>query len=104
MDLPLETRPQEVAAALAAGGAVLVDVREPWEHEQEHIAGAMLIPMNELPGRLAEIPADRDVYVHCHTGNRSARAVQFLRQSGRPRSSNVTGGIEAWHDAGLPTG
>ena len=101
MDLPAEVTPREAFDAVSRG-ALLVDVREPWEHAEQHIAGAVLIPLNELPARLAEIPADRDVYVHCRMGGRSARAVDVLRQSGRPRTSNVAGGIEGWVNDQLP--
>jgi rhodanese-related sulfurtransferase len=94
--------PQEASAAVQAGAAVLIDVREPWESEQIRIPGALLIPLGQVPDRLAEIPADRDVYVHCRMGGRSGRAVEFLRGHGRPRAFNVAGGIDAWKDAGLP--
>jgi adenylyltransferase/sulfurtransferase len=97
-----EASPAEAFAALHAGGPVLIDVRERWEHEQNAIPGAILLPLGELPGRLGEIPDDRDVYVHCQVGARSANAVAFLRAHGRPRACNVTGGIDAWHEAGLP--
>jgi rhodanese-related sulfurtransferase len=89
-------------SALQRGEAVVVDVREPWEWNQQHIPGALLIPLADLPQRLDEIPIDRDVLVHCRSGARSARAVDFLRESGRSRAFNVSGGIEAWVAAGLP--
>lgn len=98
----MEASPVQVSQALASGNAVLVDVREPWEWEQKRIAGSILIPLAEVPNRLNEIPADREVYVHCRLGGRSSKAVEFLRQSGRPRAANLTGGIEAWEEAGLP--
>ncbi|MBV8527523.1 MAG: rhodanese-like domain-containing protein [Candidatus Dormibacteraeota bacterium] len=97
-----EATPQETYAALQTNGVALFDVREPWENEQERIPGAVLIPLGELADRVGEIPADRDVYVHCRGGGRSGRAVAFLRENGRPRARNVTGGIEAWKEAGLP--
>ena len=81
---------------------MLIDVREQWEYDELHIPGAVLIPLGELPNRVSEIPVDRDVYVHCRMGGRSARAVDYLRTFGHPRSYNVTGGIEAWNEAGLP--
>jgi adenylyltransferase/sulfurtransferase len=87
---------------VASGAAVLIDVREPWESEQQRIPGAVLIPLAEVPQRLDEIPDDRDVFVHCRLGGRSARAVDFLHEHGRPRAINVVGGIEAWEQAGLP--
>jgi rhodanese-related sulfurtransferase len=102
MVTPSEATPNEAEAALASGGAVLLDVREPWEYEQKHIPGSVLIPLAELPQRLRELPGDRDIYVHCRIGGRSARAVEFLRDAGWPRSVNVLGGIEAWEEAGLP--
>lgn len=97
-----EVSPAVAHAALQAGGAVLIDVRERSEYEQVRIPGSILIPLAELPGRMSEIPADQDVYVHCRVGGRSARAVDYLRTFGRPNSYNVSGGIDAWQDAGLP--
>ena len=102
VESPLEATPADAFAAVEAGSAVLIDVREPWEHAQARIPGAVLIPMGEVPDRLAEIPADRDVYVHCRVGQRSAKVVAYLREHGRPRTINVAGGIEAWQDAALP--
>jgi rhodanese-related sulfurtransferase len=97
-----EVSPTAADVALRAGGAVLIDVRERSEYEQAHIPGSILIPLAELPRRMSEIPADQDVYVHCRMGARSARAVDYLRTFGRPNSYNVSGGIEAWENAGLP--
>jgi len=101
MDLPIEVDPPEAHAAVT-GGAYLLDVREPWESLERRIAGAVLIPLVELPGRISELPENRDIYVHCRVGGRSRRAVDYLRQSGRPRAVNVAGGIDAWEAAGLP--
>jgi len=97
-----EVSPKEVNTALQGGGAVLIDVREQSEYDEVHIPGAILIPLRTLSARLGELPADRDIYVHCHMGGRSARAVDYLRTVGRPNSYNVSGGIEAWENAGLP--
>ena len=96
-----EVTPKAASEALA-NGAVLIDVREKSEYDDVRIPGSVLIPLGELPGRLDEVPADRDVYVHCRMGGRSARAVDYLRAFGRPNSYNVTGGLDAWEDAGLP--
>jgi rhodanese-related sulfurtransferase len=96
-----EVSPRTASEAINAG-AVLIDVREQSEYDELRIPGAVLIPLAQLPGRLAGIPDDRDVYVHCRMGSRSARAVDYLRAFGRPNSYNVTGGIDAWQDAGLP--
>jgi rhodanese-related sulfurtransferase len=77
-------------------------VREPWEHQQQRIPGALFIPMGEVVARADEIPADRAVYVYCKVGGRSARVVEYLRRQGRERAVNVAGGIDAWVQAGLP--
>jgi len=73
----------------------LVDVREPAEHAQSRIEGALLIPLGALQDRLAELARDRPVVVHCQSGGRSARAVAMLRTRGYD-AHNLTGGIRAW--------
>lgn len=83
---------------LRAAGAehFLLDVREPHEHAHGAISGATLIPLGQLPARLAEVPRDRRVVVHCKMGGRSAKAVALLQQHGWPDVWNVAGGITAW--------
>lgn len=73
----------------------LLDVRQPEEHEAAKIDGAVLIPLAELPGRLAELPKDRPLVVMCHHGMRSAHAVHHLREAGFD-ALNLSGGIDAW--------
>lgn len=73
----------------------LLDVRQPEEYATARIAGAVLIPLSELPERLAELPSDRPLVVMCHHGMRSAHAVRHLREAGRD-AVNLTGGIDAW--------
>ncbi|WP_189115236.1 molybdopterin-synthase adenylyltransferase MoeB [Pilimelia terevasa] len=84
----------------AAGGDPLVlDVREPWEHELVRLAGSVLLPLDRLladPARVAELPADRRVVVHCKSGARSARALAALRAAGRTDAVHLDGGILAW--------
>jgi len=99
--LPEEVSPADAHAA-AGRGALLLDVREDWEWNQGHVPGAVHIPMQQVPQRLAEIPEDADVYVYCKVGGRSARVVDYLRRNGRRRAVNVSGGIDAWSEAGLP--
>ena len=99
--LPAEATPQDASAAIGEG-ALLLDVREECEWNEHHVAGALHIPMQEVPSRIAEIPEDRDVYVYCKMGGRSARVVDYLQRHGRERVVNVTGGIDAWMEAGLP--
>ncbi len=79
----------------AAKSHFLLDVRQPEEYATARIEGAVLIPLNELPGRLAELPKDRPVVVMCHHGMRSAHAVHHLREAGID-ALNLAGGIDAW--------
>lgn len=69
------------------------------------IAGAVCIPMDELPRRVGELPAEREIIVHCHHGIRSLRATMWLRDQGFAHVFSMAGGIEAWSrevDASVP--
>ena len=82
---------------LGEGGAgLLLDVREPWELNIAAIAGALHIPMQDVPGRLAELDPGREVIVVCHHGHRSRAVARFLEQNGYPRVFNLQGGVAAW--------
>jgi rhodanese-related sulfurtransferase len=83
------------------GEVWLLDVRQPDEYEEAHVPGATLIPLDQLPGRTAEVPADVEVYVICRSGGRSAKAVEILNAAGH-RPTNVAGGTLAWIEAGHP--
>ena len=76
---------------------LLLDVREPDEHEICRIEGATLIPLNQLPGRVPELPRDATIIVHCHHGGRSAQAAAFLISKGYV-AKNLSGGIHAWSE------
>ena len=80
---------------------VLLDVREDDEWQRGHAAGAQHIPMGEVPARIAEIDADAKLFVVCHLGGRSMRVAQYLAQNGYA-PINVSGGMQAWADAGRP--
>jgi len=75
---------------------VLVDVREPREAEIAHIAGARLIPLRELPGRLAELAGHGDIVTLCHHGLRSLKAREILKGAGFSSVRSLAGGIDAW--------
>lgn len=77
---------------------LILDVREEWEFETCHIPGARLIPMQQIPARLNELPPEADVVVVCHHGARSMQVANFLAQSGRDRIHNLSGGVAAWAD------
>ncbi len=76
----------------------LIDVREPFESEIAKIESAQLIPLRELPDRLNELDHGRYTVVHCHTGMRSAQAVELLRRAGFANVFNLEGGIARWSD------
>lgn len=79
----------------------LLDVREPDEYDEAHIAGATLIPLGSLQRRLAEVPTDRQVVVVCAVGGRSANATHFLRGRGI-EAVNLHGGMRSWMMAHYP--
>jgi hydroxyacylglutathione hydrolase len=88
--------------ALKRSALFVLDVRGRAEWEGGHIRGALHIPLAELPDRLAEVPADQPLAVHCQGGGRSAIAAAFLAARGRRAVSNLAGGFGAWRDAGMP--
>ena len=101
---------QDLAALCTGSPApLLLDVREPWEFELAAIrvqgADTLHIPMNEIPGRLAELETSRPIVCICHHGMRSAQVVAFLERQGLDPVYNLAGGIEAWSaevDASVP--
>lgn len=94
-----ELSPTEFVARRAAGEDLfLLDVREPAELVAASVAGAIHIPMGEVPARLAELPRDREVVVMCHAGGRSLRVAHFLAAQGFAPVQNLAGGIMAWAD------
>lgn len=97
----LEIEPSQslVEQALADPAKLfLLDCREPDEYAICRIEGAVLIPMAEIPERLAELEPWRDkpIVVHCHHGVRSLRVVRFLREKGFAQAQSMKGGIDAW--------
>ncbi|HEY2575548.1 MAG TPA: rhodanese-like domain-containing protein [Streptosporangiaceae bacterium] len=88
-----------VAAAEVPTQAYLVDVREDDEWSAGHVPGARHIPLGALGDQCGEIPRDRDVYVICRAGGRSARAAEALNASGW-QALNVADGMLGWKSAG----
>ena len=94
-----EVTVEELKKQLDRGDNVFVlDVREPNEYQICKIAGSKLIPLGELPLRVAELDRDREMVVHCKMGGRSAKAVALLQERGFTRVRNLKGGILAWID------
>jgi rhodanese-related sulfurtransferase len=75
-----------------------LDVRQPWENQIAQIPGSVLIPLNELASRIAEVKAvtGQTIIAYCHAGMRSLNAAAFLEQNGVPNVLSLAGGIEAW--------
>jgi rhodanese-related sulfurtransferase len=88
------------AHAMARSGDVIVDVRLPEEYASGHVAGAVNIPLRELPVRIDELPEGPIVTV-CSMGNRSPKGAHTLARFGRTAFS-VRGGTKACAAAGLP--
>src|SRR5271157_2620810 len=87
---------EELKKRLDRGDDLFVlDVREPHEFQICNIGG-YLIPLNDLPKRVSELDSSREIVVHCKMGGRSAKAADFLRQSGFTKVHNLAGGINAW--------
>ncbi|MCA9015898.1 MAG: MBL fold metallo-hydrolase [Planctomycetaceae bacterium] len=79
-----------------AGETMIVDIRSQSEWDAGHIAGSLNIPLNQLPERLAEIPQDKTVVVHCQGGYRSAIAASLLEKRGYENVLDLVGGYKAW--------
>jgi rhodanese-related sulfurtransferase len=83
-------------------GAFFLDVRTQEEWNQFHIKGSTLIPLDQLPDRLVELPKDRNIIVVCLSGHRSQSGVAMLLQAGFTHVSCMNGGLQAWMDANYP--
>ncbi|MDO9276962.1 MAG: rhodanese-like domain-containing protein [Polaromonas sp.] len=79
---------------------VLLDVREPWEVQTACVSEdgfkLMIIPMREVPARLAELDPEQPIACLCHHGMRSLQVANFLVQNGFTEVVNLQGGIDAW--------
>jgi len=105
-----QVRPRELSDWLDAHAGerpLVLDVREPWELRTASVQPdgfeLLAIPMNEIPARLAELPADRPIACLCHHGARSQRVAMFLAQQGWGDVTNIAGGIDAWAQERDPT-
>jgi adenylyltransferase/sulfurtransferase len=97
---PDEVTVQEMKRALDNPklGIKILDVREPDEHQIAHIDGVPLLPMSVLQQRFTELDPNSQYYIHCKSGVRSLRALEFLREQGFKYLKSVKGGINAWAD------
>ena len=82
--------------------ALVVDVREPGEYGAGHILGAKNVPLSRLDDGELVKRKERPVIVYCDSGERSGKAISALKKQGFTRVVNLTGGLKAWQQAGLP--
>lgn len=84
--------------------ALVVDVREPAEYASGHVLGAKNVPLARLDAAGADLAKrkDKPVIVYCESGERAAKAAAALKKHGFTRVLNLSGGMKAWRDAGLP--
>jgi rhodanese-related sulfurtransferase len=94
----LEITPQAFAKQRQQPNSpLLLDVREPWEHQTASIANSVLIPMGDVPSRAhAELDPDAPIVVLCHHGARSLNVALWLREQGFTHAQSLAGGIDAW--------
>src|SRR4026209_2241273 len=79
-------------------GIKVIDVREPDEYQIAHIDGVPLFPLSTLPQKFTDLDPNQQYYIHCKSGVRSMKALNFLREQGFKHVKSVKGGILAWAD------
>jgi sulfur-carrier protein adenylyltransferase/sulfurtransferase len=101
-----ETTVEELKRRIDRGENVFIlDVRNPEEYQICRLPGSVLLPLPELPKRFGELDATKEMVVHCKSGMRSAKAIQYLKAQGFRNLTNLKGGILAWAeriDRGMP--
>jgi hydroxyacylglutathione hydrolase len=94
--------PMVAEELVSAGPPLLLDIRNPREWATKHVDGSVNVPLNHLQERIAEIPRDRRIAVHCAGGYRSSIAASILQQYGITNLAEMAGGLAAWEAAKLP--
>lgn len=96
---------KEVVSTEATNPSVdFINVCTPAEYKEKHIEGVRSVPLDTLSSHLAEFKDKQTIYVHCRSGRRGEQAIKTLTELGvEAELVNVTGGILAWDEAGLPT-
>lgn len=95
--------PKEAVEMRRDNNAVILDVREDSEWNEHHIQGAIHIPLPQLKSRISELESFKNspIITQCRSGRRSAQAQSILQLVGFSKVYNMSGGIQAWDDAGL---
>jgi rhodanese-related sulfurtransferase len=96
-----DVSPAWVRERLEAGEIQLIDVREPYEWEAGHLAGARHIELQAVAAEAASIDREQPVVFYCKVGSRSGMAANAFRRAGYDAYS-MDGGIDAWVASGLP--
>ncbi len=86
------------AYKLYQSGAFVLDVRT----QEYHVPDTTLIPLDQLPSRLGEVPRDRQIVVVCRSGNRSQQGRDILLSAGFEQVTSMTGGLNEWRLSGYP--
>jgi rhodanese-related sulfurtransferase len=98
--------PPEISASEAyakyQGGAFLLDVRTQEEWNDFHAPNTTLIPLDQLPSRLNELPRDKEIVVVCRSGNRSQQGRDILLNAGFQQVTSMQGGLNEWRASGYP--
>lgn len=97
--------PNQAAALYKDKQAIIVDVREQDEWDEQHIAGAIFIPLDQVESRIGELAEYKDstIIMQCRSGRRSNIASAALIDAGFSKVYNLEGGILAWDEQGLAT-
>lgn len=83
-------------------GALVLDVRTQEEWDEYHAPNTTLIPLDQLPDRVDEVPKDQEIVVICRSGNRSQVGRDILLEAGIEQVTSSAGGLKAWSAAGYP--
>jgi len=75
---------------------LLVDVREPWEHDAARIEDSLLIPLRQIPANVSRLAGAGPIVLYCHHGIRSLDAAEWLRSQGIDAARSMAGGIDRW--------
>jgi rhodanese-related sulfurtransferase len=98
--------PREIGAEQAyqkyQAGAFLLDVRTQEEWDEYHAPNTNLIPLDQLQGRINEIPRDKEIVVICRSGNRSQQGRDILLSGGFTQITSMAGGLKEWSALGYP--
>lgn len=95
--------PAEVQAKLKDGTAYVIDVREPNEYAEAHIAGVPLMPLSQFDPSAVSPPENKTLIIHCRSGRRCGLASEQLIAAGyKGEFYRMAGGLLAWTAAGLP--